>query len=95
MAIAGVAGRSCPGGGDGLEAVEEEPPAGHQLHGDDPGRRLAGRAPGQKDGGIGAHVAHRRDALSQQVAQVGPQVFRRAAVHHEQQVDVASRSVRE
>ena len=75
-------------GGDRLEAAEEEPAAGHQLHGDDPGSGLECTGPRQQNGDIGAHVAHRRDALGQQLAEVERQVFRRPAVHHEEQVDM-------
>ena len=72
-----------------LEAVEEEPAAGHELHGVDPRRGLEGPDPRQQRGRIGAHVAHRGDALGQEVAQVEAELLARAPVGQEQQMDVA------
>ena len=62
------------------EAVEEEAAAGHELHGVDPGRGLEARHPGEQRRRVGAHVAHRGDALGQQVAEVEAELLAGAAV---------------
>ena len=71
------------------EAVEEEAPTGHQLHRIDPGRGLEAGHPGEQRRGIVAHVAHRRDALGQQIAEVEAELLAGAAAREEEQVHVA------
>ena len=77
------------GGAGGLVPIEEEPPACDQLHGVHSRRRLERADPHEEPGRIRAHVAHRGDALSQQIAQVPTQLLTRASAGEEEQVNVA------